>query len=369
MGKRSRTAVMRSATILLIVLCVAYGVEPLFAPAFSRSGIGSLTPALLGLAAFSVALAHVIWRGTQLVESGKPWSLVIAAIIAVGMYLQFGPTLVALPAILCGAAAFTLTRLRAAWLVLIVVGCSYVVLARHGLPTAQVVDLMGRGAIVMIVVYVVGTVILLSRELEQSRGELARVAVLEERLRFSRDMHDVLGHSLSVIALKGEVASRLASSNPELAAAEMDAVVGLARRSVDEVRGLARGYRKQSLAAEIEGGVSVLTAAGVECVADAVPPALPDEIESVFGWVVREGVTNVLRHSDATSCAISFDVVDGHAVLDVSNNGVRKKSEDGMGNGLAGLVERLAAVGGTLAGTHVPGGGFRLKASAPLRAR
>src|SRR5438046_1408552 len=130
MGKRSRTAVMRSATILLIVLCVAYGVEPLFAPAFSRSGIGSLTPALLGLAAFSVALAHVIWRGTQLVESGKPWSLVIAAIIAVGMYLQFGPTLVALPAILCGAAAFSLTRLRAAWLVLIVVGCSYVVLAR-----------------------------------------------------------------------------------------------------------------------------------------------------------------------------------------------------------------------------------------------
>ncbi|HEY2058548.1 MAG TPA: sensor histidine kinase [Amycolatopsis sp.] len=364
MARRSRTAVARTATILLIVLCVAYGVEPLFSSGAPRTG--ALWATLLGLAAFSAVLAHVIWSGTQLVAGGKPWSLVVAGILAVGMYLRFGPALVALPAIFCGAAVFTLSRVRAAALVVIVVGGSWLLLARSALPAGEIVDLIGRGLVVMVVVAVVGTVILLNGEVERSRGELARVAVLEERLRFARDVHDLLGHSLSVIALKGEVAARLTARDPERGAAEMDAVVDLARRSVDEVRTLVRGYRRQSLKAEVEGGVSVLTAAGVECRVDEVPAALPDRIEPVFGWVVREAVTNILRHSEATRCDIGFQRTGGRISLVVTNNGVRESPADGLGNGLAGLAERLGVVGGTLESGPEPGGGFRLTASAPL---
>ncbi|MCU1680044.1 MAG: sensor histidine kinase [Amycolatopsis sp.] len=365
MPRRSRAAVVRTATLLLIVICVAYGVEPLFTADPSR-GTGALWATIVGLAAFSATLAHVIWRGTRLVPDGKPWSLVLAGVLAVGIYLRFGPALVALPAIFCGAAAFTLTKVRAVALVVIVVGGAYLVLGRSALPAEQIVDLMGRGLVVMVVVYVVGTVILLSGEVERGRAELARVAVLEERLRFSRDVHDLLGHSLSVIALKGEVAARLVHQDPKRGAAEMDSVVDLARRSVDEVRSLVRGYRQQSLTAEIEGGVSVLIAAGVECTVDAAPAGLPERVESVFGWVVREAVTNVLRHSDATGCRIGFRVADDRATLKITNNGVRATPEDALGNGLIGLAERLRAVGGTLESGPLADGDFRLTASAPL---
>jgi two-component system sensor histidine kinase DesK len=364
MARRSRTAVVRTATVLLIVLCVAYGVEPLFTLAVPQNG--PLWAALLGLTVFSVVLAHVIWTAIRLVPpSGKPWSLVVAGVLAVAIYLRFGTALVALPTIFAGAAAFALNRVRAVLIVVIVVGSSYLVLARSALPVEQIVDLMGRGLVVMVVVYVVGAVIRLSAEVERSRGELARVAVLEERLRFARDVHDLLGHSLSVIALKGEVAARVTEQDPRRGAAEMNSVVELARRSVDEVRSLVRGYRQQSLRAEVDGAMSVLTAAGVECEVGAVPSELTDPVESTFGWVVREAVTNVLRHSDATRFTIVFSIAGGMATLTIVNNGVRATASDGLGNGLSGLSERLGAIGGTLDSGREQDGTFRLTASAP----
>ncbi|SEK89446.1 sensor histidine kinase [Streptacidiphilus jiangxiensis] len=371
MGTRSRLAAARSVTVLLMSLCVLYGVEPLFSSGFSRLNAAQSGVALGGMAAFFAALLLAVRHGGQAGPrwGNKPWSLVCLGVIAVGLYLQFGPALVALPALFGGTAGFALSRYRAVPVVLGTLASIYLAISHQGLPEAQVVDLMGRAVIEMSVIYAVGKIALLSREIERNRVELARLAVVEERLRFSRDLHDVLGHSLSVISIKGEVAARLTDRDPCTATEEMNAVVEIARRSAGEIRSLVRGYRGQSLDAELEGAVSVLEAAGIRSSADAVPRALPAQVQEVLSWVIREGVTNVLRHSRATRCEITMRAVGGDLVLDLVNNGIRADRQAqgrGAGSGLVGLAERLAGIDGRLSGERISEDEFRLRATAPL---
>ncbi|WP_425961064.1 sensor histidine kinase [Streptosporangium sp. DT93] len=203
------------------------------------------------------------------------------------------------------------------------------------------------------------------RAAEEGKEARARLAVTEERLRFSRDLHDLVGHSLSAIAVKSEVAARLSAVDAARAAAEMDEVRTLARQALREIRAAVRGYRTVDLAAELRAMTTVLEAGGVRCTLQTPPGAVPEGTATLLAWVVREGTTNVLRHSSATRCRITIGVREGSVVLEMTNDGVGGVDGRG-GTGLVGLSERVAAVGGTV--TAGPGGPgeFRLRATVPL---
>ncbi|MEU4385831.1 histidine kinase [Promicromonospora sp. NPDC023805] len=210
--------------------------------------------------------------------------------------------------------------------------------------------------------------------LDDARRLAGQLAVADERLRFSADLHDIQGHHLQVIALKSELAARLAEADPARAAATMREVQQLAGDALRETRALVQGYRRTTLDAEIANASKVLAAAGVEVLADVdgdLAVALPQGPRSLLGLVVREATTNLLRHSRATRAAIVLVPDGAGARLVIDNDGVRPSEVDsrpsvlgggsavlgggsaggGDGTGLVSLAERLDAVGGHLSWT------------------
>ena len=205
-------------------------------------------------------------------------------------------------------------------------------------------------------------------EAERRREVEARLAVAEERLRFGRDLHDVMGRNLAVIALKSELAVQLARRGRPEAVEQMIEVQRIARETQREVRDVVRGYREADLGAELAGARGVLTAAGIKCEVRGEAGGLAPEVQSALGWVVREATTNVLRHGDAARCEVVLEVDEERVVLTVQNDGVRTPSASG-GSGLAGLRERLSAVGGTLEAGSADKDVFRVVAEVPLGVR
>ncbi|MFJ8962004.1 sensor histidine kinase [Lentzea sp. NPDC102401] len=180
-------------------------------------------------------------------------------------------------------------------------------------------------------------------ELDRSREVRANLAVAEERLRFARDLHDVVGRNLSVVALKADLAAQLARRDRSSAAIdEMLEVRRIAHDSLDELRAVVSGYRTADLSVELAGARSLLASAGIDCrVIGEVD--VSGEPAGALGWAVREGVTNVLRHSEAHTCTITLR----GKVLTMSNDGASLTTFR-FGSGLTGLHERVAALGGTV---------------------
>jgi two-component system sensor histidine kinase DesK len=203
-------------------------------------------------------------------------------------------------------------------------------------------------------------------QLDEARETRARLAVAEERLRFGRDLHDVMGRNLAVIALKSELAVQLAQRERPEAVTQMVEVQRLAHETQRELREVVRGYREADLAGELGGAQGVLTAAGIDCAVTGPPAGLPAPVQSALGWVVREAATNVLRHGDARRCTVGVRVSQGRVVLTVENDGVPDGAGPGRGSGLVGLRERLAEMGGTLRAGPAGDGLFRLTAEVPL---
>ena len=291
--------------------------------------------AIAFLAALAVALNLTL---------GNEWRvLFFHANIAAGMLL---PTKGAYAAI-AGLAALTLTLgvlSGMAWLVL---------------PTA----VLGLWATAF--VRQVATV----AELREAREELARLAVSEERLRFARDLHDLLGHSLSLITLKSELAGRLLPSDPEKAAKEVREVEGVARQALREVREAVAGYRRPTLEDELAGAHEMLEAAGIACLTENWAGTLPAATDAALAWAVREGTTNVMRHSRADSCRIVVTRDEGkvHAEITDDGRGILEAAEEAPGSGLSGLAERVAGFpGGEFEAGPLPGGGFRLRVGLPV---
>ncbi|MFF3416276.1 sensor histidine kinase [Streptomyces sp. NPDC002698] len=210
------------------------------------------------------------------------------------------------------------------------------------------------------------------RELRSAREELARRAVEKERMRFSRDLHDLLGHTLSVIVVKSEAARRLAPRDLDAALVQVTDIESVGRQALTEIREAVTGYREGSLATELDGARSALSAARVEPVVRQSGPPLVPQTEALLGWVLREAVTNVVRHSDATRCEITVDGTADLVRLTVSDNGTDASPADpepGIGGtGLKGLTERLAAAGGSLRAGRTPRGGFEVRAELPVEA-
>ncbi|MEV4253963.1 histidine kinase [Spirillospora sp. NPDC049652] len=194
-----------------------------------------------------------------------------------------------------------------------------------------------------------------NRALVEARTEVARLASEAERNRIARDLHDLLGHSLTAITVKSNLARRLAGADADRAAAEIAEVERLSRQALGEVRAAVSGYHEVTLPGELARGREMLRAAGVTADLPSAVDVVDPACRELFGWVVREGVTNVVRHARATRCTVTLSA----AEVEIVDDGVGSSS--GPGNGLTGLRERVAAAGGVVQSGPAGARGWRLR--------
>lgn len=210
-----------------------------------------------------------------------------------------------------------------------------------------------------------------ARELSRAQAEVARLAAADERARIARDVHDLLGHSLSVIALKAELARRLLQHDPHRASVELQDVEGVARGSLRDIREAVAGYRRITLDTELAGARVALSAAGMDVEIRQPAGVLDESTDALLGWIVREGVTNVVRHSGGAHCAIRVATSEREVQLEIVDDGrvddPRRSGTPGRtGSGLSGIRERVEAVGGRMEVGPFRGRGYRLAAFVPV---
>ncbi|CAM4009138.1 sensor histidine kinase [Kibdelosporangium persicum] len=207
--------------------------------------------------------------------------------------------------------------------------------------------------------------------LHDAHSELANCAVTDERLRFARDLHDLLGLSLSAISLRGATALRLLARSPSLAKEELSGILDVARRALADVRVVAGGYHELSLEDECEAAESMLSSADMKTTVDLTGEPMPASVRTALARVLREGVTNVLRHSKGTRCEITVRKDGGDAVLKVVNDGATVEQQERINEGSGGiqnLRHRVAELGGDLTAGRLDGEKFELRARIPLLA-
>lgn len=204
-------------------------------------------------------------------------------------------------------------------------------------------------------------------ELRATRAELAESAIGRERLRVSRDLHDLLGQTLSAISLKGDLAVRLLHRADTAAArGELESLTGLARAALHGVRAVTQDEHRVSLGTEIDGAAALAAAADIDVRVHADLPEMPPAVERVLGWAVREGITNVLRHSGATTCSITAGRRGETAFVEIVNDRARPAGDGGIG--LSGLTERARPLSGRVSAGPIGGGRYRLLVEVPLEA-
>ena len=319
--------------------------------------------AAAGLVVFTVAYVRVF---TRLFLRSADWprrEMLVLAVLGVALAVGLGPAWTGLMIYVSVASAGVLPQ---KWVWPAVLGSAAVavaVLAADGLlGDLFILPLM----CVLSAFALLGTrtLVAVNAELAEAREELAHRAVAEERMRFARDLHDLLGHSLSLIALKSELAGRLAERDPGRARQEMADVESAARQALAEVRDAVSGYRQVSLAQALVEARSALSAAGIALRPPTAVDVLPGPVDAVLGWVVREAVTNVLRHSGATTVTVTLDTAADDVVLGIADDGHGSAAPPGAG--LSGLTERVQRLGGDL--RTAGGEGFRITARLPLTA-
>ncbi|HEY4276951.1 MAG TPA: sensor histidine kinase [Conexibacter sp.] len=226
----------------------------------------------------------------------------------------------------------------------------------------------GVGALML----ALGRLIAANRQLASAHEQIEQLAVEAERERFARDLHDLLGHSLSVITLKAELSGRLLPDRPDEAQRHVREIEQVARAALGEVRDTVSGYRRPTLAGELAGARIALDAAGIEMRVRECDAELPTAVEALLAWTVREGTTNVIRHSGARRCEIAIepDPAAGAARAEIRDDGRGinggTPNGSGSGNGLDGLRERAALLAGRVEAEAVPDGGFSLRVTVPL---
>ena len=196
--------------------------------------------------------------------------------------------------------------------------------------------------------------------LAEARAELARLAAENERIRIARDLHDVLGHSLTTITVKAGLARRLGAADPARALSQIAEVEELCRQALADVRSAVSGYRDVTLAGELARGRELLRASGIAAELPTATDVVDPAHQELFGWTVREGLTNVVRHARARSCAIRLS----RSVIEIVDDGVGEPApaaDAPVGNGLSGLRERVAAAGGQVDAGPLQAGGWQLR--------
>ncbi len=329
--------------------------------------------ALAATAIFAVMIWSVARRDP---DDDRRRSLVLAAldvvllvIVAVLVLIAPDQGWVALFYYASSAASLILPERRAIALIVL----AGVVAAVSIAPTDEIASALIQGlsvSIIGITIFAMAALRRMNAKLYAAREELAALAVAAERDRIARDLHDVLGHSLSVIAIKSELAGRLLPADPERARAEIADVERVARESLAAVRETVSGVRQPTLERELENARVVLESAGIRAAIEDRAGPISAADDAVLAWAVREAVTNVVRHSAAREAAIRTSRDRDEASVEVIDDGaaapLAAPEPDPDGTGLRGLRERLAVVGGRLEAGPGPAGGYRLKATLPV---
>ncbi|AEN09704.1 MULTISPECIES: sensor histidine kinase [unclassified Streptomyces] len=328
----------------------------------------------LGLFAFNTLYVSVVFRGfdRRKRESTTSYVLLVAmGVVTFSLAIGYGGSWLLFFPLLSLAYGTILRGRGLGWgLIILAVCASLVALWRGGHSSEPWTIGYGTfisGAVTAAILTLSETV----AELRATRQELARSAVEQERLRFSRDLHDLLGHTLSVIVVKSEAARRLAPRDLDAALAQVGDIESVGRQALTEIREAVTGYREGSLDTELNRARSALTAAGIEPVIRRSGPPLTPQTEVLLGWVAREAVTNAVRHSGASRCEFAVRSTRDQVRLTVTDDGTGPVDPDGSvggGTGLKGLTERLAAAGGSLESGPGPKGGFVVVAELPYEA-
>ena len=315
---------------------------------------------VLGLVLLAVLYAAFMLLGPIIWHEGIRTRLVIiAAYWAVSLLLfpLIGPIAIWMWLLVVSLAAFInlppLFAISTSVLVVLVqFGIGAATAFAHGVLFAPIVTAVGAAGLIGL-----GLISRSNLDLKVANEEIARLAVVEERTRFSRDLHDVLGHTLTVVTVKSELAQRLVTIDPAKAEAEIADIERLTRSALADLRLAVSNYRETSLDGELAAAKTALDAAGIEAhLPESVPPLDPRH-QGVFAWVLREGVTNVIRHSGARACWVTID----DRSLTVADDGCGfHSSATTEGNGIRGLRERGAQAGAELHIGASTRGGFEL---------
>jgi two-component system sensor histidine kinase DesK len=323
------------------------------------------------LVAFSAAFVYSFARARSVRRAGAEVAtlpaitlIVVPLALAIGLALLLGPQALSLLVYVGVMAIFLLPNRPGALVVLGLIVGSYVVdRLWPGAPT----DFSVQFSILIGAMAMFGVMQLIRRnaQLAEARSEITRLAVTEERSRFARDLHDILGHSLTVVTVKAELAGRLVRLDPDRAEREIADVERLSREALSDVRTALSGYRQVTLAGELASARSALSAAGIEAELPSAVDEVPAQRRELFGWVVREGVTNVVRHSGASHCWVRVTAQDIRITDDgrgpVNGSPLSTVDVSRSGVGLLGLRERVGACGANLTVGKAPDGGFELR--------
>ncbi len=284
----------------------------------------------------------------------------LAALIAVVVCVAIGQTGTATSVYLCVLCAMTLPRF---WALPLAVATAFVFYLLGFVVTGWHHDpgLLLSSLAATIAVWGVQQLLVRNTELVAAEKENQRLAVSEERNRFARDLHDILGHSLTVITVKAELANKLLDVDPQRARSELTDLERLSRDALADVRRAVEGYRELSLAGELARARTALAAAEIEADLPNSTDEVPSDKRELFAWTIREGVTNVIRHSNATRCTVVLHP----DRVEIRDNGSGPLASGSVGgHGLVGLRERAGAHGGTVV-THTLEPGFSLAVVAP----
>lgn len=357
-------------TSSLLVLCGLFAVQivAIVSSTISRRGLGALGPVLIcaglvfGLQLFNSApggLGWPLWRRLGMLLAQGIFTYLPLAVLNTqwpGMAGFFaGSILILMPS-------------RYSWVFFTVVMSSvFLALPGPGTDPPDAAYLTITSLSNGLTVYGVSRLCLAYKRECGASTQLALLASMRERERFSRDLHDFLGYSLSAITLKAELTRRLVGNDPALARDELAEVADLARQAATDVRMVASGYRNVSLAEEAAMATCFLSAADIAVRVEIGYGALDDKVDSVLATVLREAVTNVLRHSTARNCAIEVNQEKETIMLAVTNDGVSRSADRRAGGyGLENLAWRLEAIGGELSARVHSDGRFVLRAKVPL---
>ncbi|MGP4022703.1 sensor histidine kinase [Actinomadura sp. 3N407] len=372
-----RVTQSRLAWTILVFVTVGFGWQQVMYVHTGTDGSWRVTGAA---AVVAVAISALQLRHSSTVLRGRrpragAWTLSAQVLLIFVPYALLGPEWATMACLATGS-VLLVSRGRWAWILFsltIVLWCVPALWASYGalfyLYTCAVSVQIG------VVVYALYRLPQLAREVDVARERLARMAALHERLRISRDVHDLLGLGLSTITVKAELARRLVTADPVRAAAELGELADLAERSRADARAVAEEDRALSLRDEAVSARAALTAAGAEVhlkLPDLrdLPPSSP--VDGTLAAVLRESVTNVLRHAHPERCDITVTVHHGNVRLTVGNDGVIPPSftgsDPGTGKGLSNLTVRTGVLGGSLSAGTDGNGGFTLVAEIPLSA-
>lgn len=320
------------------------------------------SPGMMALVVVSVLLIGFFFLGTSLVMHWAEWKRWMWILGLVGSILLLLPSIE--------------TTRPHYFVAYVTTTAAVLVRFRHAAVLIVAISVLGGGlsmldgdlfgVVLVLMAFAIGMSLALGLERDRAMRRLkvaeertAVLAVAAERERISRDLHDILGHSLTTIAVKSDLAERLVTRDPDGARAEIAALAAIARQALADVRATTSGMREVRLATEIASARSVLAAAGIEAVTPVALPVLGDTLSEVLGYAVREAVTNVVRHADASTCTIAFE--DG--ALTITDDGVGLRNRGDGGSGLAGLRGRIEDVGGTL--SMASAGGTTLRVRVP----